>query len=120
MFSLANIPIALLTSERVAKLDSVVKSLEKQLEEQSRDADHAISQWYTALEVRRSEMKSKIETLVKEKEQLLDEGPTGSEMQTAGLEQLHVEKERLEQALSAASENLNQEEGAIHGLEGEL
>jgi chromosome segregation ATPase len=48
--------------------------LESQLEQQSSEADNAISEWqecYTALEVRSSELETQLEALTKEKEELL-------------------------------------------------
>jgi predicted RNase H-like nuclease (RuvC/YqgF family) len=96
--------------------------LEEQLEEQSSDADNAISQWqesYTALEVRSSEFEAQIEALTKEKE----ERPSN----TLVVEELRSEKSRLEQelrerdeALASARENLIEDADAVHEWEGKL
>jgi chromosome segregation ATPase len=104
-----------------------VNSLEGQLEEQSSEADNAITQWqdsYTALEVRSSELESQLETLTKEKEELLSSERASTAME---FEELLSEKERLEkelrdrdEALVAAKENLNQDVDVVHEWEGEL
>jgi chromosome segregation ATPase len=113
--------------ERVADLESTNKSLEKRLEKQSSDADHAISQWqesYTALEVRKLELETQLETLTKEKEEGLDAERSSS---AVAFEELRSENERLEQelrerdeALTAAREDLNQDVDVVHEWEGEL
>jgi chromosome segregation ATPase len=101
--------------------------LEKQLEEQFSDADDAISQWqesYNMLEVRSSELETQLETLTKEKEELLNVERSSSAL--AVLE-LRSENERLEQelrekdeALAAAGEDLNQNTDVVHKWEGEF
>jgi chromosome segregation ATPase len=101
--------------------------LEKRLEKQSSDADHAISQWqesYTALEVRKLELETQLETLTKEKEEGLDAERSSS---AVAFEELRSENERLEQelrerdeALTAAREDLNQDVDVVHEWEGEL
>jgi DNA repair exonuclease SbcCD ATPase subunit len=115
-------PVILVT-ERVAELESTNKSLEEQLEEQSSDADIAISQWqesYTALEVRKLELETQLETLMKEKEELLNvKGSSNALGQSAAFEELRSEKERLE-ALGAAQQDLNQDADVVHEWEGEL
>jgi chromosome segregation ATPase len=103
-----------------------VNSLEGQLEEQSSDADNAITQWqesYTALEVRSSELESQLETLTKEKEEMFSDVRSSSALE---LEELRSEKERLEnelqdrdEVLAAAKEDLDQESDVVHS-EGEL
>jgi chromosome segregation ATPase len=119
-------------TEQVAELESANKSLEDQLEEQSSDADNAISQWqesYTALEERSSELERQLETLTKEKEELLMNVERSSSAlgQSATFEELQSEKERLEQelrerdqALVASRQDLNQDADAVHVWEGEL
>jgi chromosome segregation ATPase len=102
-----------------------VKSLEGQLEEQSSEADNAITQWqesYTALEVRSSELESQLETLTKENEELLSSERASTALE---LEELRSEKERLENelrdendALSAAKQNLDQDVDVVHEWEG--
>jgi chromosome segregation ATPase len=101
--------------------------LESQLEEQSSEADNAISQWqesYTTLEVRRSELETQLETLTKEKEELLNTERSSS---TLTFEELRSEKDRLEQelrerdeALAAAREGLDQDAEVVHEWEGKL
>jgi chromosome segregation ATPase len=103
-----------------------VKSLEGQLEEQSSEADNAITQWqesYTALEVRSSELESQLETLTKEKEELLSSERASTALE---FEELLSEKERLEkelrdtdEPLGAAKENLDQDVDVVHEWEGE-
>jgi chromosome segregation ATPase len=103
-----------------------VNSLEGQLEEQSSEADNAITQWqesYTALEVRSSELEIQLETLAKENEELLSSERAST---TLELEELRSEKERLEnelrdenEALSAAKQNLDQDVDVVHEWEGE-
>jgi chromosome segregation ATPase len=112
---------------RLAELESTVENLVDQLEEQSSEADNAITQWqesYTALEVRRSELESQLEMLTEENEDLLSAGRSSSALE---LEELLSEKERLEkelrdrdEALVAAKENLNQDVDVVHEWEGEL
>jgi chromosome segregation ATPase len=80
--------------------------LEGQLEEQSGDADNAISQWqesYTVLEVRSSELERQLETLMKEKEEMLNAERSGSAL---AVEELRSEKDRLEQELKERDEAL--------------
>jgi chromosome segregation ATPase len=103
-----------------------VKSLEGQLEEQSSEADNAITQWqesYTALEVRSSELESQLETLTKEKEEMLNADRPSSSL---GFEELRSDKERFEkelrdtdEPLGAAKENLDQDVDVVHEWEGE-
>jgi chromosome segregation ATPase len=103
---------------RVEILEATVKSLEGQLEEQSSEADNAITQWqesYTALEVRSSELESQLEMV------------SGGHSSTAlEFEELRSGKERLNkqlrdanEALSAANENLDQDVDVVHEWEGE-
>jgi chromosome segregation ATPase len=91
-------------------LESTIESLETQLEQQSSEADNAISEWqesYTALEVRSSELEVQLETLTKEKEELLNEERLISEPgQSPQFEELRSEKERLEQQLRQRDEAL--------------
>jgi chaperonin cofactor prefoldin len=97
------------------------------LEEQSSAADDAISQWqesYTALEVRSSELETQLETLTKEREELVNAGSSGNALK---VEELRSEKDRLEQelqerdeALVAAREDLNQDAEVVHEWEGKL
>jgi DNA repair exonuclease SbcCD ATPase subunit len=105
--------------------------LEDQLRERSSDADNAISQWqesYTALEERSSELERQLETLTKEKEELLTSGRSSNVLgQSAGFEELQAEKERLEQelrerdeALDTSRQDLNQDADAVSEWEGEL
>jgi chromosome segregation ATPase len=120
-----------------------VKSLEGQLEEQSSEADNAITQWqesYTALEVRSSELESQLEMvsggrsssalefeeLRSEKERLNKELRNANEALSLEFEELRSEKERLNEelrdaneALSAAKENLDQDVDVVHEWEGE-
>jgi archaellum component FlaC len=101
--------------------------LKGQLEEESSAADDAISQWqesYTALEVRRSELETQLETLKKEKEELLN---TQNSSNALVIEELRLEKDRLEQelrerdeALAAAKKDLNQDAEVVHEWEGKL
>jgi chromosome segregation ATPase len=97
------------------------------LEEESSAADDAISQWqesYTALEVRSSELETQLETLKKEKDEMLNtERPSSALV----LEELRSEKGRLEQelkerdeALAAAKEDLNQDAEVVHEWEGKF
>jgi chromosome segregation ATPase len=114
-------------AEQVAELETTIKSLEGQLEEQSSDADNAISQWqesYTALEVRSSELEKQLETLTNEKEELLNAERSSSALAD---EELRSEKGRLEQELrerdkelAAAREDLNHDADVVHEWEGEL
>jgi chromosome segregation ATPase len=101
--------------------------LEGRLEEQSSEADNAILQWqesYTALEVRSSELETQLETLKKEKDEMLNtERPSSALV----IEELRSEKDRLEQelkerdeALAAAREDLNQDAELVHEWEGML
>ena len=80
------------------------------MEEQSSEADSAISQWqesYTALETRHSELETQLEALTKEKEELLSaEGLINEPSQSAVFEELRSEKERLEQELRQRDEAL--------------
>jgi predicted nucleic acid-binding Zn-ribbon protein len=94
--------------------------LEGQLEEQSNDADNAISEW----QVRSSELERQLETLTKEKEELLNAERSGSAL---AVEELRSEKDRLErelqerdEALAAAREDLNQDADVVHEWEGKL
>jgi chromosome segregation ATPase len=96
------------------------------MEEQSSDADNAITQWqesYTALEVRRSELETQLETLTKKEEGLNAERSSRELV----VEELRAEKLRLEQelrerdeALAAAREDLNEDADVVHEWEGEL
>jgi chromosome segregation ATPase len=117
--------LAVFIAGRVAELEATVNSLEGQLEEQSSEADNAITQWqesYTALEVRSSELESQLETLTKENEELLSSERASTALE---LEELRSEKERLENelrdendALSAAKQNLDQDVDVVHEWEG--
>jgi chromosome segregation ATPase len=120
-----------LVTDQVGELESTIESLERQLEEQSSAADDAISQWqesYTALEVRSSELETQLETLTKEKEELLNaERSISVPGQSAAFDELRFEKDRLEQelqerneALAAAREDLNQDAEVVHEWEGKL
>jgi glucokinase len=83
--------------------------LERQLEEQSSEADSAITQWqesYTALEVRSSELETQLEALIKEKEELSAERLINEPGQSAVFEELRSEKERLERELRQRDEAL--------------
>jgi chromosome segregation ATPase len=121
------LPLPFLVTDQVAELESTIQSLESQLEEQSSEADNAISQWqesYTTLEVRKSELETQLETLTKEKEELFN---TQSSSNGLEVEELRLEKERLEQelqgrdeALAAAREDLNQDAEVVHEWEGKL
>jgi chromosome segregation ATPase len=101
--------------------------LKGQLVEESSAAEDAISQWqesYTALEVRSSELETQLETLTKEKKELLN-AETSSNAIDVG--ELRSEKDRLEQelqetneALAAAREGQNQDTGVVHEWEGKL
>jgi chromosome segregation ATPase len=114
-------------TEQVAELESTNKSLEEQLEEQSSNADNAISQWqesYTALEVRKVELEMQLETQTKEKEELLNAERSSSAL---AVEELRSEKGRLEQelrerdeALAAAGADHNQDADAVNEWQGEL
>jgi chromosome segregation ATPase len=96
------------------------------MEEQSSDADNAITQWqesYTALEVRKSELETQLETLTKKEEGLNAERSSRELV----VEELRAEKLRLEQelrerdeALAAAREDLNEDADVVHEWEGEL
>jgi chromosome segregation ATPase len=107
-------------TDQVAELESTIKSLESQLEEQSSEADNAISEWHG----RSSELEKQLETLTKEKEELLNTERSSS---TLAFEELRSEKDRLEQelrerdeALAAAREDLNQDAEVVHEWEGKL
>ena len=114
-------------ADQVAELETTIESLESKLEEQSSEADNAISQWqesYTTLEVRRSELEKQLETLMKEKEEVLNAERSSSRLT---FEELRFEKDRLEQelrgrdeALAAAREDLNQDAEVVHEWEGKL
>jgi chromosome segregation ATPase len=116
-----------LVTDQVAELESTIESLKGQLEEESRAADDAISQWqesYTTLEVRRSELETQLEALSKEKGELLNAQSSSS---TMVIEELRSEKDRLErelrekdEALAAAKEDLNQDAEVVHEWEGKL
>jgi uncharacterized protein involved in exopolysaccharide biosynthesis len=105
--------------------------LEVQLEEQSRETDNVISEWqesYNALEVRNSELETQLETLTKEKDEVLNtERSISVPGQSAAFEELRSEKDQLEQelqerneALAAAREDLNQDAEVVHEWEGTL
>jgi chromosome segregation ATPase len=116
-----------LVTDQVAELESTIQRLEGRLEEQSSEADNAISQWqesYTTLEVRRSELEAQLETLTREKEELLNAQSSSS---TLVIEELRSEKDQLEQeleerdeALAAAKEDLDQDAEVVHEWEGKL
>jgi chromosome segregation ATPase len=116
-----------LVTDQVAELESTIERLKGQSEEESSAADDAISQWqesYTELEVRNSELESQLETLTKEKDELLN---TERPSIVLGVEELRSEKDRLEQelrerdeALAAAREDLNQDAEVVHEWEGKL
>jgi chromosome segregation ATPase len=116
-----------LVTEQVAELESTIKSLEGRLEEQSSEADNAISQWqesYTTLELCKSELETQLENITKEKDELLNTEVPSS---TLVIEELRSEKDRLEQelrekdeALAAAKEDLNQDAEVVHEWEGKL
>jgi ElaB/YqjD/DUF883 family membrane-anchored ribosome-binding protein len=101
--------------------------LKGQLEEESSAADDAISQWqesYTALEVRSSKLETQLETLTKEKEELLNAETSSSAIV---VEELRSEKDRFEQelqesneALAAAREGPIQNADVVHEWEGKL
>jgi ElaB/YqjD/DUF883 family membrane-anchored ribosome-binding protein len=100
--------------------------LEGKLVEQSSGAGNAISQWqasYTALEVRSSELETQLETLTKEKEELLSVERSSSAIDG---DELGSEKDRLEEllqerdeALAAAREDLDQAAEVVREWEGE-
>jgi chromosome segregation ATPase len=117
-------------TDQVAELESTIKSLESQLEEQSSDADNAISQWqesYTVLEVRSSELERQLETFTKEKEELLNaERSISVPGQSAAFEELHSEKDRLvqelrqrDEALVTAQQDLDPHAEVVQESEGE-
>jgi chromosome segregation ATPase len=116
-----------LVTDQVAELETTIEGLESQLEEQSSEADNAISQWqesYTTLEVRRSELEAQLETLTREKEELLN---AQSSSNALAFEYLRSEKDRLEQelqerdeSLAAAREGSNQDAEVVHEWEGKL
>jgi predicted nuclease with TOPRIM domain len=99
------------------------------LKEESSAADDAITQWqasYTALEVRRLEMETQLETLTKEKEELLNV-ESSSINNAVDVEELRSEKDKLErmlqerdEALAAAREDLNQDAEVVQEWEGKL
>jgi chromosome segregation ATPase len=111
------VPFCLVT-DQVAELESTIKRLESQLEEQSSEADNAISEWHG----RSSELEKQLETLTKEKEELLNAERSGS---TLAFEELRSEKDRLErelrekvEVLAAANEDLNHGAEVVHEWEG--
>jgi chromosome segregation ATPase len=117
--------------DQVGELKSTIKGLEVQLEEQSSVADNVISEWqgsYTTLEVLSSELQTQLETLTKEKEEVLNAERLISELgQSPQFEELRNEKDRLEQelqerneALAAAREDLNKDAEVVHEWEGKL
>ena len=97
------------------------------MEEESSAADDATSQWqasYTALEVRSSELEMQLETLTKEKEELLIVERSGIAIDA---DELRSEKDRLEEllqerdeALVAAREDVDQAAEVVHEWEGKL
>jgi hypothetical protein len=91
--------------------------LEGQLEEQSNDTDIAISEW----QVRSSELERQLETITKEKEELLDAERSGSAL---AVEELRSEKDRLVQELQEKDEALaaalKQDADDVHEWEGKL
>jgi chromosome segregation ATPase len=116
-----------LVTDQVAELESTIQRLEGRLEEQSSEADDAISQWqesYTTLELCKSELETQLEAVTKEKDELLNtEYPSSALV----IEELRFEKDRLEQelrerdeALAAAKEDLNQDAEVVHEWEGKL
>jgi chromosome segregation ATPase len=117
------VPFVFPITDQVSKLESTIESLEGQLE----DAENAISQWqesYTALEVRSSELETQLETLTKEKEELLNAESSSNALE---VEELRFAKDRLEQelqekddSLTAAREDLNQDAEVVHEWEGKL
>jgi chromosome segregation ATPase len=116
-----------LVIDQVAEHESTIQRLEGRLEEQSSEADNAISQWqesYTTLEVRSSELEAQLEKITKEKDELLNSELPSS---TLVIEELRSEKDRLEQelkerdeALAAAKEDLNQDAEVVQEWEGKL
>jgi chromosome segregation ATPase len=116
-----------LVTDQVAELESTIESLKGQLEEESSAADDAISQWqesYTALEVRRSELETQLETLRMEKEEMRN---TETSSNTVDAEELRSEKDKLErmlqerdEALAAAREDLKHDAEVVHEWEGKL
>jgi uncharacterized protein involved in exopolysaccharide biosynthesis len=103
--------------------------LEVQLGDQSSETYNVISEWqesYTALEVRSSELETQLETLTKEKEELLNaERSSSVPRQSAAFAELRSEKDQLEQelqerneALAAAREDLNQDAEVVQEWEG--
>jgi chromosome segregation ATPase len=109
-----------LVTDQVAELESTIQRLEGRLEEQSSEADNAISQWqesYTTLE-------TQLEAITKEKDELLN---TEYPSSTLVIEELRSEKDRLEhelkerdEALAAAKGDLNQDAEVVHEWEGKL
>jgi chromosome segregation ATPase len=110
-------------ADQVAELETTIESLESQLEEQSSAADNVISEWqesYSALEVRSSELETQLETLRQEKQELSNaERSISVPGQSAAFEELRSQKERLEnelrqldEALSAARQDLQDAEDA--------
>jgi hypothetical protein len=97
-------------ADQVAELESTIKSLESQLEEQSSAADNVISEWqesYSALEIRSLESETQLETLRQEKQELSNaERSISVPGQSAAFEELHSQKERLEQELRQLDEAL--------------
>jgi chromosome segregation ATPase len=114
-------------ADQVAELETTIEGLESQLEEQSSEADNAISQWqesYNTLELCKAELEAQLETLTREKEGLLNAQSPSNALQ---VEELRSEKDRLEQelkerddALAAAKEDLNQDAEVVHEWEGKL
>jgi uncharacterized protein involved in exopolysaccharide biosynthesis len=109
-----------LVTDQVAELESTIERLKSQLEEQSGEADNALSQWHE----RSSELEKQLETLTKEKEELLYTERSSS---TMAIEELRSEKDGLEQelrerddALAAAREDLSQDAEVVHEWEGKL
>jgi peptidoglycan hydrolase CwlO-like protein len=114
MLTVAVFPVV----DQVAELESTIKSLEVQLEEQSSAADDAISQWHG----RSSELERQLEILAKEKKEILNAESSSNALE---VKELHFEKDRLEQelqerdeALTAAREDLTQDAEVVHEWEG--
>jgi uncharacterized protein involved in exopolysaccharide biosynthesis len=105
-------------TDQVAEFGSTIKRLESQLEEQSREANNAMSEWHG----RSSEFEKQLETLTKEKDELLNADRSSSSL---AFEELRSEKDRLErelrekdEALAAAREDLHQDAEVVHEWEG--
>jgi len=113
----------LYTTDRVAELESVVTSLEGQLEEQSRDADNAIAQWqesYSALEARDSESLKDLEDNVSRLQDTLHKERTQGENLVSNLEMAEAKFKKTQHGLESLMADLRLEQGKIEGLEGAL